>query len=147
MSLPDDGKPSAQGLEPQTQSPAEPPTAPGHAVKDDQQTGAQLEPQQGVKSAKCDIYPLLPHYTVIADFQNWDPDEDVKAEVFEEILGAKLGSDNVIGFWWKKFPPNTRFTFQVPYPAGDSMDKYTLISDAIFEYSGDAKIRTPVYHF
>lgn len=147
MPLPDDGIPGAQALEPQAQSSAEPPLDPGLVVKSHPQTGPQLEPRQGIKSATCEVFPLTGHYTVIADFQNWDPNKDGKAALFEKTLAVKLGRENISGFWWKKFPPRTQFMFHIPYSAGDNQERYTLISDAIFEYSGDAKIRTTVYHF
>lgn len=147
MSLPDGDIPGAQALETRVQSSVEHPLDPGLTVESNPQTGSQLEPQQGIKSAKCEVFPLTGHYTVIADFQNWDPDQDGKAALFEEILAVKFGRDNISGFWWKKFPPDTRFKFHIPYLVGDNQENYTVISDAIFEYSGDAKIRTTVYHF
>jgi len=103
------------------------------------------DPRTSVKLAECVEYPLYDGYTMIVDFQNWDPEKDGQASLFEEILRVKFGKDNIRSFWWKKFPSKkTRFTFDVPYPVGDRLkkEKYTLVSDAIFEYSGSAKIQT-----
>ncbi len=91
------------------------------------------EPQtSGVKSAKCEVYPLLAGYTMIAVFENWDPEKDGQASLFEEILRVKFGKDNIHKFGWKQFPSSTRFSFRVPYPVGDRLGrgKYTLTSDA-----------------
>ncbi len=102
----------------------------------------------GVKSARCEVYPWSSGYSICAEFENWDPEKDGQASLFEEILRVKFGKDNIHDFGWRRFPPNTRLSFRVPYPVGDRLGRgmYTLTSDAIFEYSGDAKIRTTVYH-
>jgi hypothetical protein len=148
MSSPDNGIPDAQALEHPVQSPTEPPLNPGVAVKEDPQTGAQLEPR-GVQSATCDVYPLLHGYKMVIDFQNWDPARDGKPDSFKDALGRKFGKDNINNFWWKKFPTNTRFMFDLPYSVGDPLkhEKYTRASEAIFEYSGKARIRTTCYPF
>lgn len=147
MSLPDDGISGApQALEHQAQSPnAEPQLDQGSPEQIDQHSGAQLEPRQGHKTATCEVFPLLPHWTVIIDFMNWDPAKDGKAEDFERRLQEKCGKENLVDFWWKKFPNKTKFVFHVPYDRM-KVDMYKLFSAAIFEYSGDAKIHTECYH-
>lgn len=161
MPLPDDVTQGAQALERghQAGSSTGPRVDQGSAEQIDQPSGAQIEPRQGIrglKSATCNVYPMTRHWKVIVDFWNWDPDKDGKAQEFEKVLQEKCGEDNVSGFWWKKFPseslPNTldtRFTIDVPYPAPGRMkgDMYELVSDAIFQYSGKAKIRVPCYLF
>lgn len=148
MSSPNDGIPGARALESQAQSLVKSSVDSGLVGHNEQQSGAQLEPRQGVKSAECNVYPMTKHWTAIVEIHNWDPDKDVKAQVFEKTLGVKLGKGNFNGFWWKKFPPDTMFKFHVPYSPEDGLkgDMKTLISDAIYEYSGNAKIRTTCYH-
>lgn len=88
---------------------------------------------------------------VVVDFWNWDPDKDGDAQKFERCVREKCGKDNVDGFCWRKYDsedtPDCRFIFNVPYPAVDRMNgnMYELISDAVFEYTGNAKIRVPCY--
>ncbi len=156
MPLTDDVIPGAQALEHQAGSPAGPQVDQGSAEHIDQQSGAQIEPRQGirgVKSATCNVFPMTKHWKVVVDFWNWDPDKDGNAQEFDKRLQEKCGKDNFADFWWKKLAskgtPDTRFMFNVPYPPRDRMkgDMYELISDAIFEYTGDAKIRTPCYRF
>lgn len=114
----------------------------------------EIEPRQGIKSATCTVYPLNPHWTVIVDFSNWDPDKDGKAQEFEKCLEEKMWQGQFRRFLVEKVRPlegYPRFMFHVPYPARDRMEgrmegvMYELISDAIYEYTGGG-IRTPCYH-
>ena len=153
MSLPDDVVPGGQTLEHLPRSPAGPQADQSSAEETDHLPSVQLEPRQGVKSAKCEVFPVDKYYRVVVDFWNWDPAKDGKAEELEKQLQKKCGKDNFHGFWWRKYPPSkdtpdTRFMFNVPYPARDRMkgDMYQLISDAVFEYTGK-KIRAPCYMF
>ncbi|MCJ1363095.1 hypothetical protein MMC16_002201 [Acarospora aff. strigata] len=145
----------AQALERQAGSSTEAQVDQGSTETTDQQSGAQIEPRQGTSgatSAMCEVFPLNKHYKVVVDFWHWDPEKDGKATEFEKYLQEKCGKENFADFWWKKFDskdtPDTRFMFNVPYPAKDRMkgDMYELISDAIFQYT-KKKIRIPCYMF
>ena len=146
MSLPDNLTSAGQALKHQAQSPAEPQIDQASVKELNQCSEVQLKPQQGIKTAKCDIFPLYEHWTVIIDLANWDPDKDGKAEEFKKHLQEKCGKDNFADFWWKKFPDKTKFRFHVPYPAKDRMkgDMFQLVADALFQYS---KLRTKCWHF
>ncbi len=143
MSLPDGVIPGVQALEHSAQSFTEPP------LNLDQQTEVQLEPR-GVKSAECQFWPGPDRWAFIVDFRNCDPAKDVKAADFEKILENKFGKDKISDFWWKKLSTSTRFMFDVPYPGGERGQPYPkmekLVSDAIFEYSGKAGLRTTCWH-
>lgn len=87
---------------------------------------------------------------MMVDFLNWDPKKDVEAVKFERGLGEKFGKDVVYGFRWIRLPPNTRFVFHIPYPGHERERPYPkmekLVSEAIYEYSGKAGIRTTCWH-